>query len=77
MFSGFLEYRCRLTDKPLADQSWPLLKDHERICNSENCPAGSYCRGPIDYNVSFDDREVQNSGNYLTKIVFKNISDMV
>ena len=59
LFSGMFEYRCRLTPEPQGD-SWALLPNYYQLCNPDlnNCPAGSYCRAPINYDIPWDETEI-------------------
>jgi hypothetical protein len=59
LFSGMFEYRCRLTEEPIGD-TWPILEGHEFLCNPDlnNCPAGSFCRAPIEYGVPWNRSEI-------------------
>ena len=59
LFYGMFEYRCRLTEKPVGDE-WTLLPDYYKLCNPDwnNCPAGSFCGAPRDYNMEWDPEEI-------------------
>ena len=56
LYSGMYEYRCRLTEKPYENGSWPLLPDYYKLCNENlnNCPVGSYCGAPKTYNIKWN-----------------------
>ncbi len=61
LFSGFYEYRCRLTDLPPTNplEDWELVPDFEHLCaipthHNYNklgyCPVDTFCRSPWDYD---------------------------
>ncbi len=52
LFNGMYEYRCRLTEEPYKNGSWPLLPDYYKLCNMDwdNCPENSFCTKPASYN---------------------------
>ena len=56
LFAGMYDYRCRLTELPNADGTWPILEDFPRICREDNnvCPEGTFCRAPINYDLPWD-----------------------
>ncbi len=62
LFYGMFEYRCRLTEKPVGDK-WSLLPDYYKLCNKgwNNCPEGSFCGAPKDYNLVWDPEEINNA----------------
>ena len=78
LFSGFYEYRCRVTgfppDNPL--EEWKVVEDFEHLCEVPThhdherlgyCPVGSFCRAPSEYNRTFDRSELEVEG--LTMIL--------
>jgi hypothetical protein len=76
LFSGFYEFRCRVTEFPPIDPlaEWKVVEDFEHLCeipthNDYNklgyCPTGSFCRSPYDYNRTFNRSELEVAGfNY-------------
>ena len=56
LFYGMHEWRCRLTEKPLPNGTWPLLEDNFELCypSKNNCPANSFCGAPIEYDLPWD-----------------------
>ena len=51
-FGGTMYNRCRFTEEPV-DGEWPYDESVERLCEStSNCPAGEFCRNPLDANLS-------------------------
>jgi len=76
LFSGFYEYRCRVTDLPPANplESWKVADDFEYLCSIPThhdyskigyCPNDTFCRAPKDYNRTFNRSELEVEGfNY-------------
>lgn len=61
LFYGMLEWRCRITEKPdPVTGYWPVIDDNFDLCSPDmnNCPEGSFCGAPIEYNLPWDEGEV-------------------
>ena len=54
-FPGTMYHRCRYTEEPLEDGTWPYDPD-QALCRLEesNCPAGLFCKSPFDGGLSSD-----------------------
>ena len=60
LFAGMYEWRCRKTPEPV-NGVWELMEPmHFRLCKPEynNCPEGTYCGAPIEYDLPWDWEEV-------------------
>jgi hypothetical protein len=78
LFSGFYEYRCRLTDLPPENPNelWKVAEDFEHLCEVPThhdynrlgyCPNDTFCRSPADpayakYNRTFNRAELEVEG---------------
>lgn len=62
LFSGVNEYRCRKTPTPILNHDgtyiWEMIKEHEFLCGYWSCPEGSHCGSPADYDLPFDEEEL-------------------
>jgi hypothetical protein len=60
LFGGMFENRCRLTPEPLADGTWPILEGYHKLCqlDGDNCPEGTYCGAPVEYDLPWNETEV-------------------
>lgn len=58
------EYRCRLTKKPYANGSWPILEGYYKTCSLTNdkCPTGTYCGAPFEIGneIPYNKTEMYN-----------------
>ena len=53
-FGGTMYKRCRFTEEPV-DGQWPFDESVKRLCeDSSNCPAGEFCKHPLEANLSKD-----------------------
>ena len=61
--------RCRYTDVPNADGTWPIDESIDRVCSKKDdgeygvfyCPSDRYCHAPYDYGL--DAEEVDDIKN--------------
>lgn len=61
-FSGNLYYRCRTTEVPVNATYWPVVKEHEYLCQTNSdCPKNTFCGHPSEYNISIEHEEVKNT----------------
>lgn len=56
-FHGHIESRCRLTPLPRVDGTWEIDEKIELPCGGMECPEGTYCGNPNDYNLHFNHQE--------------------
>ena len=61
-FQGTMYRRCRFTEEPLPDGTWPFDEDLEYLCSPDGqglmtCPENRYCKEPGDAGLdpSIDD----------------------
>lgn len=57
--------RCRYTDMPLPDGSWPYDEEADTLCSPDaqgliTCPADQFCREPLDAKLGPDLDEPQH-----------------
>ena len=57
LFNGLLYNRCRLTEEPISNISWPIIPDNSRRCTTFEkagyvCPSGTYCGNPLNTGYS-------------------------
>lgn len=62
-FSGTMYRRCRFTEFPLEDGSWPFDPELNYLCSPDGagnmqCPADRYCKEPNDADLpsTIDDK---------------------
>lgn len=56
-FAGSQHQRCRFTDEPNLDGTWPIDESIENLCSKDSmgtfqCPSDRYCHAPIDSGLS-------------------------
>ena len=64
-FGGSVYQRCRFTDVPNADGTWPFDEDIPFLCSKEaqgnyHCPADRYCHSPLDGDLEMTIDDVKN-----------------
>ena len=73
MFQGRFHYRCRLTESPLENNTWPFDETNDSLCNFEvdkgrgSCSDDLFCHKPGDAGLkaaidSPEDQELINFG---------------
>ena len=70
-FEGTMYQRCRLTEDPLEDGTWPYDETINSLCRKEKngetqCLSGTFCKHPLDGGLdkSVDDVINQEEINY-------------
>lgn len=64
-FGGSVYQRCRFTDTPNADGTWPYDETIPYLCSKESqgnyqCPEDRYCHAPLDGNLAMEIDDVAN-----------------
>ena len=64
-FGGAVYQRCRFTDLPLEDGTWPIDEEIAFVCSKDGsgnfeCPEGRYCRSPLDAGLGLEIDDLQN-----------------
>ena len=73
-FKGKLEYRCRTTPYPI-NGTWALDPSVPTLCGEVQCPTGSYCGNPAEYNIIRNESEYnQDSDLYYGVFNFDSIA---
>ena len=55
-FKGIFENRCRETEFPLPDNTWPVVPSQRTLCGPYKCSSG-YCGSPYDYDIPWNSSE--------------------
>ena len=55
-FKGKLEYRCRTSPCPI-NGTWALDPSVPTLCGEEQCPSGSYCGNPAEFDIARNEKE--------------------
>lgn len=55
-FKGKLEYRCRTSPYPI-NGTWALDPSVSTLCGEEQCPTGSYCGNPAEFDIARNENE--------------------
>lgn len=74
LFQGNEEYRCRKTPQPIlmnGRMKWEM-SDIEFLCGYWKCPKGTYCGSPADFNIPFDEEELNSESINYGFITFTN-----
>ena len=72
--------RCRFTEKPLSDGSWPFDEELDYLCSPDGqglmeCPANRYCRKPLDAGLPADfDQPMNQELIFYNLIGFDNLA---
>lgn len=58
-FRGSMYQRCRLSDEPEPDGTWPIDESIDRLCSKDTmgnfqCPPDRYCHAPADAGLSVE-----------------------
>lgn len=64
-FGGSMYRRCRFTEEPLPDGTWPYDEDANTLCSPDgngmvSCPADQFCKEPLDAGLGSDFDEPQH-----------------
>ena len=64
-FQGTMYRRCRFTEFPNEDGTWPIDPEVNHLCSPNNqgtgiCPENRYCKEPADANLSSGIDDPQN-----------------